>query len=147
MQLIAEEREKAYLETAFIAVKDLDFPYSRQLDTAHVEYLRDKLERETIRPSEHMIPAVVRMEEYSTFKYEQPVDGSTPTLICPAGMQVRCLHGRHRVAAARKLQRQNHWDGRWVIEIYDQASACAMICFRYILLTASISRTKCCYLV
>lgn len=39
-----------------------------------------------------------------------------PRLELPAGVQVRCLHGQHRVAAARQFLRgQDQW---WVVDIF-----------------------------
>ncbi len=119
------EKRIKYKGTARIRLKWLHFQWNRprELDGKNVERLKAVFQKDCRRLDEHNhIPAVIDQqsldaaEELSGVparqlgKYPQ---GGYPELVFPAGYQVECLHGRHRIQAAKELGLE--W---WTVDLY-----------------------------
>jgi hypothetical protein len=123
------ERRVKYKGTARIKLELLYFRQdeSRELDRKHVEYLKQCFQKEGCRPLEvpHHIPAVIDQEQLDAAilasgisardLLSNPPDGY-PELVFPNKFQLECLHGRHRIQAAREfLSPRNKW---WAVDLY-----------------------------
>ena len=122
---IEAEKHIKYKGTARIRLKWLHFQWNqpRELDSKNVERLKADFRKDCRRLEEsNHIPAVIDQpsldaaEERSGVsarqlgKYPQ---GGYPELVFPAGYQVECLHGRHRIQAAKELGLD--W---WTVDLY-----------------------------
>ena len=120
----AEKRIK-YKGTARIRLKWLHFQWNRprELDDKNVERLKADFRKDCRRLDEHNhIPAVIDQQSLDAAeelsgtpawrmgKYPQ---GGYPELVFPAGYRVECLHGRHRIQAAKELRLE--W---WTVDLY-----------------------------
>jgi hypothetical protein len=127
-----QEAEKVikYRGTASIELDVLHFPRtkSREPDEKNVERLESLFrEEDGCRRLElrHHIPAVLSQAhldaalEASEISAERLLDHARdgyPKLDFPPGYQLDCLHGRHRVLAAKKVLPS--WDRRWTVDLY-----------------------------
>jgi hypothetical protein len=157
IRLEAERRVK-YRGTARIKLEALHFrrDESRELDKGHVEYLKQCFKKEGCRPLEvsHHIPAVIDQERLNTAilasgisakdLLSNPRDGY-PELVFPAGYQLECLHGRHRIQAGREfLSPSNKW---WAVDLYlagiTKTSSKDLTCLTFVLVDTNIALKRC----
>jgi len=120
----AEKRIK-YKGTARIRLKWLHFQWNRprELDGKNVERLKADFRKDCRRLDElNHIPAVIDQQSLDAAEALSGVSarqlgkyprGGNPELVFPAGYQVECLHGRHRIQAAKELGLE--W---WTVDLY-----------------------------
>lgn len=69
----------------------------------------------------HALPVNVSMEmldtclAYSNLSLSDLASSKAPQLHLPPGSRIQCLHGKHRVAAFRRLRCSQNW---WRVELY-----------------------------
>lgn len=127
------EKKRHFLGTARVPIDKLSFEGSsaRVLDEKNVERLVSiyKLTAcQQLKPSNH-IPGILPPEAFSRFvgsiaTVQNPLRSDEPSgwpmLIVSEEQQIQCLHGRHRVEAARRcLGRRDQW---WVVDFYSTGS-------------------------
>jgi len=122
---IEVEKRIKYKGTARIRLKWLHFQWNRprELDGKNVERLKAGFQKDCRRLDEHNhIPAVIDQQSLDTAEELSGVSarqlgkhaqGGYPELVFPAGYQVECLHGRHRIQAAKELGLE--W---WTVDLY-----------------------------
>jgi hypothetical protein len=127
---LLRDREKYYLGTARVDLEHLEFqtPYAREFDAKNYEFLvftfkSTGCHRE--KPPEHHIPVVIQEVALKTAIAHS--DGSAddvrscdpaewPRLNFPTEFRLLCLHGRHRIEAAKQcLSGVDRW---WVVDLY-----------------------------
>ena len=125
-RLATEGREK-YQGTARIKLEVLHFPQNepRELDRKNVERLKGYFKKgQCHRVGRNHIPAVIDQSQLSEVLRDSNVSVKTllsntdphPMLRFPAGSQLQCLHGRHRIQAAREfLTPRESW---WTVDLY-----------------------------
>lgn len=127
-QLSAERRHKHY-GCVRVALERLDFTRSsaRPLDRSNVARLVSSFELGGCLRHDacYHVPAVMDdgllrrsvLDGGASMNDLRSHDPSVwPRLALPVGVQVQCLHGQHRIAAARQyLLGQDRW---WVIDVY-----------------------------
>lgn len=113
-RLATEGREK-YRGTARIGLEVLHFPRGepRELDRKNIEKLKRCFEKgQCDRVTRNHIPAVIDQSQLAEVLRDSNVsaemllnndDSPHPTLKFPAGFQLHCLHGQHRIQAAREI--------------------------------------------
>lgn len=125
---LATEGRLKYRGTARIGLEILHFPWSepREPNQKSLEKLKKCFEKgQCDRLTQNHIPAVIDQSQLddvldasqvSAARLLTNTDSPRPELRFPAGYQLRCLHGRHRVLAAREvLPPQERW---WTVDIY-----------------------------
>jgi len=126
---LENERRLKYQGTAQVRLEVLHFPWDqpRELDLKHVRYLKECFRNDSCRrlPERNHISAVIEREHldaavqaaevsYGDLLSKQP--GGYPELMFPDGYQLQCLHGRHRIQAAREfLLPKDKW---WTVDLY-----------------------------
>ncbi|KAG9241126.1 hypothetical protein BJ878DRAFT_558879 [Calycina marina] len=125
-RLATEGREK-YQGTARIKLEVLHFPQNepRELDRKNVERLKGYFKKgQCHRVGRNHIPAVIDQSQLSEVLRDSNVSVKTllsntdphAMLRFPAGSQLQCLHGRHRIQAAREfLTPRESW---WTVDLY-----------------------------
>jgi hypothetical protein len=123
------ERCVKYRGTARVRLEVLHFQWneSRELSRKNVERLKEVFQTDKIRrlePRNH-IPAVVdqsdlddaiQASEISAESLLSNPNNNPPVLIFPAHHRLTCLHGRHRIQAAREtLPPTDAW---WTVDLY-----------------------------
>lgn len=126
---VEAERYVKYKGTARIRLEVLHFQWGepRELSQKNVERLKEAFRTDNIRrlePGNH-IPAVVTQSDLddaiqasgtSAGELLSHPDNDPPVLRFPAGYLLTCLHGRHRVQAAREtLPPIDAW---WTVDLY-----------------------------
>ena len=123
------ERQLKYMGTARVSLDVFHFPRDqpRELDTKHVEFLKGCFRKEGCRPLEirnrvpavieqHFLEAAIRSSGISARELLTNQPNGCPELVFPAGFQLQCLHGRHRIQAAREfLSPRDKW---WAVDLY-----------------------------
>lgn len=113
----------------------------RDLDRGNVERLMGVYLEEGVRrlQHEHHIPAVVgkddllsavRLSGLSLVNLLNSSQANPPHLTFPEGFRLRCLHGKHRIEAARLsacLQGQDRW---WTVTLYSEGKLPVTCCFK-----------------
>ncbi|RYN74723.1 hypothetical protein AA0120_g12233 [Alternaria tenuissima] len=103
----------------------------RDLDRANVERLMGVYRDEGVKrlQHEHHIPAVVGKDDLlsavhlsglSLVHLLNSSQGNAPRLTFPEGFRLNCLHGKHRIEAAKRsacLQGQDRW---WTVTLYSE---------------------------
>lgn len=132
-RLAAEGREK-YRGTARIKLEVLHFRRNepRELDQENLERLKECFKKgQCDRVLRNHLPAVIDQSQLDKALRDSKVSAKTllsntdphPHLEFPAGFQLYCLHGRHRVQAAREvLPPRERW---WTVDLY-VAGTCIM---------------------
>jgi hypothetical protein len=126
---LEKERRLKYQGTAQVRLEVLSFRWDqpRELDLKHVGHLVECFRKDTCRrlPARNHISAVIERAHldaavqasrisYADLLSKQP-DGYAE-LVFPDGYQLHCLHGRHRIQAAREfLLPKDHW---WTVDLY-----------------------------
>ena len=127
-QGLEEERYVKYRGTARVRLEVLHFQWneSRELSRKNVERLKEVFRTENIRrlePKNH-IPAVVEQSDLDDAIQASEIpaesllnpDNDPPVLRFPARHRLTCLHGRHRIQAAREtLPPKDAW---WTVDLY-----------------------------
>jgi hypothetical protein len=125
-RLATEGREK-YQGTAQIRLEVLHFPQNepRELDQKNLERLKGYFEKGQIdRVERNHVPAVIDQSQLSEVLRDSKVSAKTllnntdphPVLKFPVGSELHCLHGRHRIEAARQvLEPRESW---WTVDLY-----------------------------
>ena len=123
------ERRRAYLGTARVRLEALHFRREglREPDQRHVDYLKGCFRDTGCRPLEKQnhISAVIGNDHLdgaiqasqltrADLLSNQPQGYAE--LVLPPGLQVECLHGRHRILAASEVL--NPADKWWVVDLY-----------------------------
>lgn len=125
---IAAERILKLKGTARVKTEVLHFPRdpknSRDEDDEHTEKLTTLLKagnEQDILQLRSRVPAIIDQHQLedaialSGISAERLLDQrDCPELDFPAGFQLECLHGKHRIKAAANI----HPDGRWVVDLY-----------------------------
>lgn len=149
VRLEAEKRVK-YQGTARIRLEWLHFRWNepRELDVKNVERLKSNFRKDCRRLDIHNhIPALINQQHLDAAiqasrisagtLLSNPLDGY-PELVFPAGYQLECLHGRHRIQAGKEvLSCGDKW---WTVDLY----LAGMISFLYQInnLTGAFSRCQ-----
>jgi hypothetical protein len=108
----------------------------RDLDQGNVERLMGVYRDEGVKrlQYEHYIPAVVGKDDLLSAVHLSGLSlvhllnsshGNPPRLTFPEGFRLRCLHGKHRVEAAKlsaRLQGQDRW---WTVTLYSEGTPSA----------------------
>lgn len=116
-------REK-FLGCARISLEQLLITSARPEDERNTDRLvtifKDSCERDD---QAHFLPAIIESSvlyqalHYSGLDAAQLRAHPPPVLKLPDGVKLRCLHGLHRVLAARQvLAPKDHW---WNVELYE----------------------------
>ena len=127
-QRLVAERLVKYTGTARVKLEFLHFPNEpRELNLKNVERLKKCFQTEGCYRLvlENRIPAIIDASQLNdalqasgilaTELLSHPKEGY-PELKFPAGYQLTCLHGRHRIQAGREvLARRNAW---WAVDLY-----------------------------
>jgi len=126
-RLAAEGREK-YRGTARIALDVLYFPWDqpREASQKSLNKLKECFQKgQCDRVTRNHIPAVIdqsdlhevlRCSNISAKRLLNNEGGPHPELTFPVGFQLRCLHGRQRIQAAREvLPPRERW---WTVDLY-----------------------------
>lgn len=121
------ERRLRYQGSARISLDVLYFERSRELDLNQVEFLKKCFRNEDCQrlPARNHVPAVISQQQLATamrhsgVSTEQLLAGHLsgyPRLKFPTSFQLECLHGRHRIEAAREfLLPTESW---WIVDLY-----------------------------
>jgi hypothetical protein len=126
---LAEDREENFRGTVCISLRRLRFEpeYSRDVDKKNVERLKRIFARQgCLRLSlTNHVPAIINERD---LKAALQCSGRTledllnsaqdapPKLTLPPGYMLECLHGQHRILAAREtLEPQEEW---WAVDLY-----------------------------
>ena len=126
---IQAERHVKYRGTARVSLRVLPFQWdqSRELSRKNVERLKEVFRIDSVRrlDARNHIPAVIDSldldgailaSKISAERLLSNPDSDPPTLKFPAPHQLTCLHGRHRVQAAREtLPPSDAW---WTVDLY-----------------------------
>ena len=124
---LATEGRQKYRGTARIWLEALHFPRdeSRHLDLKKVERLKACFKNgQCDRILRNHIPAVIDQPQLDTVLRDSSVSAENllsnkdphPFLKFPQGYQLHCLHGRHRIEAAREaLTPRDRW---WTVDLY-----------------------------
>lgn len=130
---LAREKKEYFQGCAKIPLRDLNFTHSsaRELSEANVNRLLSSFELVGCQriDAQYHVPAVMDLrllraalrEAGATaddLRSDEPAQW--PVLTLPAGVRIECLHGQHRVVAARKyLSKSDHW---WVVDLYSSGT-------------------------
>lgn len=122
------EKQVKYKGTARIRLECLHFPWNepRELDRKNVERLKSNFLKDCRRLDvRNHIPAIINQQLLDSATNESSISaedllsnssGSYPELVFPAGFQLQCLHGRHRIQAGKEILRQGErW---WTVDLY-----------------------------
>lgn len=131
---LEKERYVKYQGTARVRLEVLDFQWNepRELSRKNVERLKeifqgDKMLHGNVRrldPRNH-IPAVIEQSdlndailtsEVSAERLLSNPDNNPPVLKFAAGYRLTCLHGQHRIQAAREVLPPT--DAWWAVDLY-----------------------------
>jgi hypothetical protein len=128
-QKISEDKHAKYKGTAQISIEHLDFPHPcRQVDKKIIEQLKRDFEGEGCIKDQpnNWIPAVIHdstlqaaLEKLatSTEKFKAASKEKPLQLHFPHGVKLECLHGQHRILAAKEfLDQSDLW---WTVDLYD----------------------------
>ncbi|CCD42643.1 hypothetical protein BofuT4_P074450.1 [Botrytis cinerea T4] len=123
------QRHLKYRGIAWVRLENLNFPLkdSRELDSKNVERLKELFQKDTIRrlDSKNRIPAeidevdlneAIRISNTSAESLMHSRDDNPPFLKLPPNYQLTCLHGRHRILAAREILPSI--DSWWTVDLY-----------------------------
>ena len=128
-QELATERQLKYRGVARIRLESLHFPCdaARELNLKNVERLKKCFRTEGCRrlELENHIPATIDESRLREALSESAVGAGGlltnhqegyPELKFPPGYRLACLHGQHRIQAAREvLSQRNAW---WAVDLY-----------------------------
>jgi hypothetical protein len=123
------ETRRTYKGSARISLDVLYFQRNehRDLDRKHVDYLKGCFQRDKCRRLEkrnHIeaavdqpsLDAALRSSDVSARELLTNEPNGCPKLSFPAGFKLRCLHGQHRIQAAREfLLPHDKW---WTVDLY-----------------------------
>ena len=125
---LERERRLKCKGSARIRLENLDFSQAGDavLDASNVKRLVAIFQGEGCfqQESQYHLPAIIdreqldlalRTSDTSSDLLLSPVQAQRPELRFPSGFQLRCLHGRHRVQAAREMVPRQTW---WTVELY-----------------------------
>jgi hypothetical protein len=112
--------------TARVAITHLEFPHpSRQIDRKIIEQLLRDFDGEGCRPEEpdHRIPAIIEdsvlqvaLEKLSMSADAFKAEASKPPILhLENGVMLDCLHGQHRILAAKEHIPTCRW---WTVDLY-----------------------------
>ncbi len=122
------ERLVTYRGTARIRLENLYFEpdESRELSRKNVERLKERFRKDILRlVPRHHIPAVVdqadlddgiQASKISAGALLSNLHDQPPMLQFPTRLRLTCLHGRHRIQAARETLSPN--DAWWTVDLY-----------------------------
>jgi len=130
-----EERKKHFLGCAKIDLKHLNFSQSsaRELDDENIQRLLSafKLTGCLRLDTQYHVPAIIDAHFLSQMVREGGASlddirshepSRWPALKLPEGSEIECLHGQHRLVAAREyLLPRDQW---WVIDLYSTGGSC-----------------------
>jgi hypothetical protein len=125
---IAAERTLKLRGAARVKIEVLHFPHdpkiSKDVDDKHAEKLTTLLKagnEQEISQFRSRVPAIIDQHQLEDaiavlgISAEQLLDPrDCPELDFPAGFQLECLHGKHRIKAAANI----HPSSRWVVDLY-----------------------------
>ncbi|CZT41140.1 uncharacterized protein RSE6_00835 [Rhynchosporium secalis] len=123
------ERRRTFRGSARISLDALHFVQRkhRDLDAKHVEYLKGCFLKDRYRRLEvqnhieaevdqHILDVALRDSNVTARELLTNQPNGCPELIFPQGFQLECLHGQHRVQAAREfLLPTDKW---WTVDLY-----------------------------
>jgi hypothetical protein len=127
-QRISKDKLVKYKGTALISIAHLDFPHPcRQIDRKIIEQLKRDFEGEGCVREEptNRIPAIIEdrtlqagleklVTSVNNFKATSKDD--PPKLYLARDVKLECLHGQHRILAAKEfLAPSQRW---WVVDLY-----------------------------
>ncbi len=127
---IEAEKAARHIGTASVRLGALSFPYSQGLDAKNVARLKRLFQKQKEHaPGAHAnrIPAAIAqatldealaLSGLSAGQLKRAGDAATghARLELPEGVQLECLRGRHRAAAASEVG--GYGDKRWVVDLF-----------------------------
>lgn len=125
---LADERRRTFQGSARISLDILYFQQHkhRDLDEKHVEYLKRCFRKDRCRRLEvrNHVEAEIDQQILNDALRNSTVTArelltnqpQCPTLRFPSGFQLECLHGQHRIQAAREFLPPN--DKWWTVDLY-----------------------------
>ena len=136
---LSEEKRKHFLGCAKIDLKHLNFSQSsaRELDDENIQRLLSafklrgclRLDIQYHVPATinaHFLGQVVRNSGASMTDVRSHEAACWPTLRLPEGSEIECLHGQHRLAAARRyLLPRDQW---WIVDLYSTGTTAFPFC-------------------
>ena len=126
---LEKERRLKFRGTVRIRLEALTFLWNepRELDTKNVDYLKSCFQKDScyrLIPQNH-VPAIIDEDCFTSTILASGLSkrdllsqqaAGIPELVLPDGFQLRCLHGKHRIQAAREtLLPGDRW---WTIDLY-----------------------------
>lgn len=129
------ERKRKYFGCVKVPLEHLDFAHSsaRPLDLGNVARLVSSFELGGClrNDASYHVPAVIDddllhrllLDAGASLTDLRSKDASSwPHLTLPGGIQLQCLHGQHRIAAARQyLLGRDRW---WTVDVYSTSKPC-----------------------
>jgi hypothetical protein len=130
-QRIATDKLAKFKGAARVSFRHLEFPYpARQIDEKVIQQLLRDFDGEGCIREErsHWIPVVIDESILQTTLEKNSLTPETfkakadhpPILKLESGVKLECLHGQHRILAAKEHLAASHW--WWVIDIYGTGS-------------------------
>jgi Protein of unknown function (DUF3723) len=124
-QRISRDKLAKYKGTAQVPIENLDFPHPyRQIDASIIERLKRDFEGEGCIRTTNRIPAVIdgttlqAQLQKLTLETEIFRAGSSenPPRLSLGSTKLECLHGQHRILAAREfLDASERW---WIVDLF-----------------------------
>jgi hypothetical protein len=120
---LAEDREENFRGTVCISLRRLRFEpeYSRDVDKKNVERLKRIFARQgclrlSLIINERDLKAALQCSGRTLEDLLNSAQDAPPKLTLPPGYMLECLHGQHRILAAREtLEPQEEW---WAVDLY-----------------------------
>lgn len=136
---------------ARVRLDHLDLQTGREVDHKQVEYLCNVFEQEGCRHDQpdYSVPVVIQQEIMSSALRSHPsgVAGlpfsgtNAPMLTFSDDVQIVCLHGGHRITAARKfLKVRDQW---WTVKVFGEGTVCDTMHCEQNSDDAQICRSRC----
>jgi hypothetical protein len=123
---ISRDKHAKYRGSAQVSIEHLDFPHPcRHIDINVIGQLIRNFEGEGCIKDTNRIPAIINDSilyaglnklETSAESFKAISNSAPPRLHLERGVKVECLHGQHRVLAAKKfLDPSERW---WIVDFY-----------------------------
>jgi hypothetical protein len=125
-QRISNDKRAKYRGSAQVSIEHLDFPHPcRNIDTKVIERLIRDFEGEGCIQETNRIPAIIddsilhaglRKLAMTPESFKADSNSAPPRLDLQSDMRVECLHGQHRILAAKQfLAPSRRW---WIVDFY-----------------------------
>lgn len=139
---ISNDKRAKYRGSAQVSIEHLDFPHPcRHIDTKVIEQLIRDFEGEGCIKDTNRIPAIIddsvlraglKKLAMSAESFKAVSNSVPPWLDLERDVRIECLHGQHRILAAKKfLKSSKRW---WIVDFYSSGQ-----CIEYSLRSTLIS--------